>query len=77
MILGKKSKETKASSSTELSEAAATLLFTVLPVVKTMPQLCLGEQQRSSFFKGYSILCVLAESANSESRRGVNVHQDS
>lgn len=69
-----KSKETKASSSTELSEAAATLLLTVLPMVKTMPQLCLGGQQRSSFFKGYSIICVLAESANSESRRRVNVH---
>lgn len=72
-----KSKETKVSSSTELSEAAATLLLTVLPVVKTMPQLCLSGQQRSSFFRGYSILCAWAESANSESRRQVNVHQDS
>lgn len=72
-----KSKETKVSSSTELSEAAATLLLTVLPVVKTMPQLCLSGQQRSSFFRGYSILCPLAESANSESRRRVNAHQDS
>lgn len=50
-----KSKGTKVSSSTELSEAAATLLLTVLPLVKTMLQLCLGGQQRSSFFKGYSI----------------------
>lgn len=72
-----KSKETKVSSSTELSEAAATLLLTVLPVVKTMPQLCLSGQQRSSFFRGYSILCPLAESANSESKRQVNAHQDS
>lgn len=72
-----KSKETKVSSSRELSEAAATLLLTVLPMVKTMPQLCLSGQQRSSFFRGYSILCSLAESANSESRRQVNVQQDS
>lgn len=72
-----KSKETKVSSSRELSEAAATLLLTVLPMVKTMPQLCLSGQQRSSFFRGYSILCPLAESANSESRRQVNVQQDS
>jgi len=50
-----KSKGTKVSSSPELSEAAATLLLTALPVLKTMLQLCLGGQQRSSFFKGYSI----------------------
>lgn len=72
-----KSKETKVSSSTELSEAAAMLLLTVLPVVKTMPQLCLSGQQKSSFFRGYSVLCPLAESANSEIGRQVNVHQDS
>lgn len=72
-----KSKETKVSSSRELSEAAATLLLIVLPMVKTMPQLCLSGQQRSSFFRGYSILCPLAETGNSESRRQVNVQQDS
>lgn len=50
-----KSKGNKVSSSTELSEAAATLLLTILSLMETMLQLCLGGQQRSSFFKGYSI----------------------